>query len=126
MSPNRPKNTTLNVLSREYDLSSQNYSKNLVRNRFTFAQDLYRKDLYSHYGCVNAIEFSDSGQWLVSGLYLFLSLAIRSLTLEFAGGDDRRILLWDVQKAMSGLFQSFLSALLLFYLKYVVSIGGKV
>lgn len=43
----------------------------------------YRKDLRGHYGCVNAIEFSnDGGRWIASG------------------GDDRRILLWDVEKAL--------------------------
>ena len=63
------KNTTQNVLSREYnDLFCQKYTRDLLRGRFESAQDLYRKDLYSHYGCVNAIEFSDNGQWLVSGM----------------------------------------------------------
>ncbi|CAG2165823.1 unnamed protein product [Oppiella nova] len=85
MSGKRLKNTTHNVLSREYnDILCQKYSSDLVRSRFESAEDLYHKDLYSHYGCVNAIEFSDNGQYMVSG------------------GDDRRILLWDVQKAISG------------------------
>jgi len=41
-------------------------------------------DLVSHYECVNALEFSGSGDWLVSG------------------GDDRRILLWNVDEAVDG------------------------
>ncbi len=31
---------------------------------------LYKKDLLSHYGCVNAIEFSNNGQYLVSGVFV--------------------------------------------------------
>ncbi|XP_065067254.1 DDB1- and CUL4-associated factor 5-like [Rhopilema esculentum] len=64
------------------------YSKNLhlkarqfCRERFLKCGSLYRKDLFGHYGCVNAVEFSHDGQWLVSG------------------GDDRRVLLWNINKA---------------------------
>ncbi|NXH64883.1 DCAF5 factor, partial [Rhabdornis inornatus] len=40
-------------------------------------------DLLGHFGCVNAIEFSNNGgQWLVSG------------------GDDRRVLLWHMEEAI--------------------------
>lgn len=56
----------------------------LMSDRLTAAQNLFRKDLYSHYGCVNAIEFSNDGEWLVSG------------------GDDRRVLVWNVEKALQG------------------------
>ncbi|KAH8030248.1 hypothetical protein HPB51_006680 [Rhipicephalus microplus] len=56
----------------------------LMRDGLVFGADLYRKDLYAHYGCVNAIEFSNDGEWLVSG------------------GDDQRVLLWNVQEAISG------------------------
>ncbi|CAG2112092.1 unnamed protein product, partial [Medioppia subpectinata] len=116
MSWRRLKNTTRNVLSREYnDLLCRKYSTDLLRSRFESAQDLYHKDLFSHYGCVNAIEFSDNGQYLVSGMSSSItSLALLSqshyMYVLFAslfhvllkGGDDRRILLWDVQKAISG------------------------
>jgi hypothetical protein len=44
-----------------------NYCKELVDARFSGAQNLFRKDLYSHYGCINAIEFSKEGDLLVSG-----------------------------------------------------------
>lgn len=56
----------------------------MLRSRLKSATNLFRKDLYSHYGCVNAIEFSKDGDWLVSG------------------GDDRRILLWNLEKAIHG------------------------
>lgn len=39
----------------------------LIRTRYELANDLYKKDLYSHFGCVNAIEFSGNGLYLVSG-----------------------------------------------------------
>jgi hypothetical protein len=76
MAFNPIKNTALNVFNREYNEKlAQKCSIDLLRARYGLANDLYRKDLYSHYGCVNAIEFSDSGQWLVSGLsQLFICL----------------------------------------------------
>ncbi|XP_013775142.1 DDB1- and CUL4-associated factor 5-like isoform X2 [Limulus polyphemus] len=55
-----------------------------LRHRFNQAKNLYRKDLFAHYGCVNAIEFSHDGEWLASG------------------GDDKRVLLWNVEKVMAG------------------------
>ena len=42
---------------------------------------LYLQDLLAHYGCVNALEFSQDGDLMVSG------------------GDDRRVLLWNVDRA---------------------------
>ncbi|XP_076749837.1 DDB1- and CUL4-associated factor 5 isoform X1 [Xylocopa sonorina] len=56
--------------------------KRLVNARFESSENLFRKDLLSHYGCVNAIEFSNQGDLLVSG------------------GDDRRVLLWKVEQAI--------------------------
>ncbi|KAK7488349.1 hypothetical protein BaRGS_00020323 [Batillaria attramentaria] len=55
----------------------------LVRERLLVAKSLYRRDLKAHYGCVNAIEFSNDGLFIVSG------------------GDDRRVLMWNVEKALS-------------------------
>lgn len=53
------------------------------RRRLDGCSSLYKKDMLGHFGCVNAIEFSNNGgQWLVSG------------------GDDRRVLLWHMEKAM--------------------------
>lgn len=34
------------------------------------AHSLYRKDLLAHYGCVNAVEFSEDGTLIVSGTTL--------------------------------------------------------
>ncbi|KFM76065.1 DDB1- and CUL4-associated factor 5, partial [Stegodyphus mimosarum] len=59
----------------------------MINYRFKFSKNLYSKDLYAHYGCVNAIEFSNDGEWLVSG------------------GDDKRVLIWNVDKTLSGSYQ---------------------
>ncbi|KAG0409936.1 hypothetical protein HPB47_012942 [Ixodes persulcatus] len=69
---------------RQYDTSSRLRNR-LFHDRYCSASDLYRKDLYAHFGCVNAIEFSADGNWLVSG------------------GDDKRVLVWNVPEALSGL-----------------------
>ncbi|CAN7994818.1 unnamed protein product, partial [Ixodes hexagonus] len=68
---------------RQYDTSVK-LRNGLFHDRFGSASDLYRKDLYAHFGCVNAIEFSADGDWLVSG------------------GDDKRVLVWNVMEALSG------------------------
>ncbi|XP_057716100.1 DDB1- and CUL4-associated factor 5 isoform X2 [Corythoichthys intestinalis] len=53
------------------------------RRRLAGCTSLYKKDLLGHFGCVNAIEFSNNGgEWLVSG------------------GDDRRVLLWHMEEAL--------------------------
>lgn len=54
------------VLARQID-DKVNYCRSLVDARFENSENLYRKDLLSHYGCVNAIEFSNQGDLLVSG-----------------------------------------------------------
>lgn len=54
----------------------------IFKERLAQARNFYRKDLFSHYGCVNAIEFSEEGELLVSG------------------GDDRRVLLWSLSEAI--------------------------
>ncbi|KAF7266740.1 hypothetical protein GWI33_019961 [Rhynchophorus ferrugineus] len=56
----------------------------IFKERLAHARNFFRKDLCSHYGCVNAIEFSAEGELLVSG------------------GDDRRVLLWSLPKAIYG------------------------
>ncbi|KXJ17739.1 DDB1- and CUL4-associated factor 5 [Exaiptasia diaphana] len=57
--------------------------KSYMSARFEASHDLYRTDLRGHYGCVNAIEFSNQGgEFVVSG------------------GDDRRVLLWNIDKTL--------------------------
>jgi len=55
-----------------------------LNSRWSNADRYYAYDLISHYGCVNAVEFSFDGNWVVSG------------------GDDRRVLLWNLQEALEG------------------------
>ncbi|XP_031833772.1 DDB1- and CUL4-associated factor 5 isoform X2 [Nomia melanderi] len=71
------------LITRQID-NKVDHCKRLVNARFNTSENLFRKDLLSHYGCVNAIEFSNQGDLLVSG------------------GDDRRVLLWKVEQAIHG------------------------
>lgn len=59
------------VIARQID-DKVDYCKSLVNARFGNSENLYRKDLLSHYGCVNAIEFSNQGDLLVSGEFVGL------------------------------------------------------
>ncbi|EHA99067.1 WD repeat-containing protein 22 [Heterocephalus glaber] len=60
-------------------LLTQDFQRRCLRG----CRNLYKKDLLGHFGCVNAIEFSNNGgQWLGSG------------------GDDRRVLLWHMEQAI--------------------------
>lgn len=54
------------VINRSYTGSADIKNK-LFQERLAKARNLYRKDLLAHYGCVNAIEFSEEGELLVSG-----------------------------------------------------------
>lgn len=55
------------LLNRQIGNNIYYFRRNLFRERLASARNLYRKNLVSHYGCVNAIEFSNSGDLLVSG-----------------------------------------------------------
>ncbi|EDO40269.1 predicted protein, partial [Nematostella vectensis] len=56
----------------------------LLAAKFASCKDLFRKDLRGHFGCVNAIEFSNKGGELV-----------------VSGGDDRRVLVWDIERSLT-------------------------
>ncbi|XP_063804076.1 DDB1- and CUL4-associated factor 5 isoform X1 [Pseudophryne corroboree] len=53
------------------------------RRRLQACRNLYKKDLLGHFGCVNAIEFSNNGG-----------------SMLVSGGDDRRVLLWHMEQAI--------------------------
>ena len=57
-------------------------SSHALRNRMSATADLHRKDLFAHWGCVNAVEFSSDGSTMASG------------------GDDKRVLLWNMTAAL--------------------------
>ncbi|XP_059475171.1 DDB1- and CUL4-associated factor 5 [Neocloeon triangulifer] len=71
-------NTATFMFGRSLSAEPDLMARKLLRNKIDAAKVWHRKDLYSHYGCVNAIEFSTDGKLLVSG------------------GDDRRVLAWKV------------------------------
>ena len=43
------------------------HQEKVNNERINSAKSLYHTDLYSHYGCVNALEFSPNGDFLFSG-----------------------------------------------------------
>lgn len=59
------------VVDRQID-DRRSFEKKLIDARLNEAENLYRMDLYSHFGCVNAIEFSKKGDILISGKKLIL------------------------------------------------------
>jgi hypothetical protein len=48
-------------------IPSSSFQSKLFKDRLSIAKSLFKRDLVSHYGCVNAIEFSAEGNWLTSG-----------------------------------------------------------
>uniref|UniRef100_A0A1B0DHP0 Uncharacterized protein n=1 Tax=Phlebotomus papatasi TaxID=29031 RepID=A0A1B0DHP0_PHLPP len=77
-------NTLVHLLHRESGKNTRlSFRQNLFGERLKVAHNLFRKDLISHTGCVNAIEFSRDGEYMASG------------------GDDRNILLWHLETALA-------------------------
>ncbi|CAH0395887.1 unnamed protein product [Bemisia tabaci] len=76
-------NSTQYIWGRSYFSPNYDFRK-IFYDKLLSAKTFYQRDLIAHFGCVNAIEFSKDGSQLVSG------------------GDDRRVLLWDVQSALRG------------------------
>uniref|UniRef100_A0A8C2GKS3 Ddb1 and cul4 associated factor 5 n=1 Tax=Cyprinus carpio TaxID=7962 RepID=A0A8C2GKS3_CYPCA len=75
--------SAVGFLSRRTIVGQSQLKEDFQRRRLAGCSSLYKKDMLGHFGCVNAIEFSNNGgQWLVSG------------------GDDRRVLLWHMEKAI--------------------------
>lgn len=48
-------------------LKEDDVKENMFSDWYERSQSLYRKDLLAHYGCVNAVEFSEDGSIFVSG-----------------------------------------------------------
>ncbi|XP_061897248.1 DDB1- and CUL4-associated factor 5 [Entelurus aequoreus] len=75
--------STVGFLSRREMTGQPLMKEEFQRRRMAGCTSLYKKDMLGHFGCVNAIEFSNNGgEWLVSG------------------GDDRRVLLWHMEQAI--------------------------
>lgn len=58
--------------------------RSYLQKRLDNTSSLFRHDLLGHFGCVNALEFSKPGHLLASG------------------GDDRRVLLWNINDCLDG------------------------
>lgn len=67
LQPARGPNPIQHLLQRQLGNNVPGFRRRLYRERLNVARNLYRRDLMAHYGCVNAIEFSDEGELLVSG-----------------------------------------------------------
>ena len=64
----KQKHDPVHFLMRRGILPEQRQTANLLRRRISLAQDLHWKDLKGHFGCVNAIEFSNgAGELIASG-----------------------------------------------------------
>ncbi|XP_041674142.1 DDB1- and CUL4-associated factor 5 [Drosophila eugracilis] len=74
------RNLDLALSHRENQLLTGHLPSAIFRERLSAAENLYQRNLTGHFGCVNALEFSPGGQFLVSG------------------GDDKRVLLWNIDR----------------------------
>lgn len=60
--------SSLGFLSRRELTGQPLLKEEFQRRRLAGCTSLYKKDMLGHFGCVNAIEFSNNGgEWLVSG-----------------------------------------------------------
>lgn len=63
---------SVSFLSRRMMSGNPLLKEDFQRRRLAGCNSLYRRDMLGHYGCVNAIEFSNNGgQWLVSGTHSY-------------------------------------------------------
>ena len=69
LSQSKKSNVSMNpihsVYNREY--SGKFFKEKWITQRLLYARNLYSRELLAHFGCVNAIEFSANGSYLVSG-----------------------------------------------------------
>ncbi|XP_017026703.1 DDB1- and CUL4-associated factor 5 [Drosophila kikkawai] len=77
------RNLDLALGQRENQLVAGHLPAAIFRHRLSAAENLYQRNLTGHYGCVNALEFSQGGQLLASG------------------GDDKRVLLWNIDREVA-------------------------
>lgn len=63
----RGPNPLAHLISRQSGDNVDRFRANLFSERMNIAKNLYRRNLVSHFGCVNAIEFSNEGELLISG-----------------------------------------------------------
>lgn len=62
-------NPILHLFKRQIGDNSYNFRIKLFKEKLKIGRNLFKNDLKAHFGCVNAIEFSRDGEYLVSGKY---------------------------------------------------------
>lgn len=68
------------------DQSPKILSDMIIDEHLEHSDTFYYKDLLGHYGCVNTVEFSNDGNFMVSG------------------GDDKRVLIWRLWDSIVGMY----------------------
>lgn len=74
---NTDKNVQFYLQNRQHGDKRYDFRAKLFTERLNLAKNLHKRDLVAHYGCVNAIEFSKEGQYLISGKNVLFHLSIR-------------------------------------------------
>ncbi|XP_042705277.1 DDB1- and CUL4-associated factor 5 isoform X3 [Chrysemys picta bellii] len=90
-------------------------TQDFQRRRLRGCRNLYKKDLLGHFGCVNAIEFSNNGgQWLVSEPFCLANYPSAFHSVMFNPVEPRLLAtanskegvgLWDIRKPQSSLLR---------------------
>ena len=100
-------------LQLDHVISKHRYRQYYVNNGLARAKYLYSQNVFGHTGCVNAVNFSNSGEeLLVSGTerYNYVSPALQNTHTHThthtIGGDDEKVQLWRVSEIMRGKYQS--------------------
>lgn len=82
------------------------YREHYVNNGLTSAKYLYSQNVIGHTGCINAVNFSNTGEeLLVSGMAMCHAAPALHLTPSHtctAGGDDEKVRLWRVSEIVRG------------------------
>lgn len=81
-----PSSTTMMMNDCRQHRASKILSNMIIDENLEYNDHFYYKDLLGHYGCVNTVEFSNDGNFMISG------------------GDDKRVLIWRVWDAIVGMF----------------------
>lgn len=70
------------LFNREYSDSPYTI-KQALSSRLNTAKSLHTKNLLAHFGCVNAIEFSNGGELLASGTLSYIALTTMYCMFNF-------------------------------------------
>ncbi len=97
--------SAVGFLSRRMIGGQPQLKEDFQRRRLDGCSSLYKKDMLGHFGCVNAIEFSNNGgQWLVSGKILRFCTLILLMWVSERKTDRSRQQARGIKHALTGLF----------------------